>query len=319
MRYKEDKWMDLRQIRYFIEVVRNEHISKTADFLNITQPTLSKAIGSLERELGVSLFDRVGNRIRLNQNGRRFYENVRLSMNYLDSGILSAKQTEYDVTGTISISCWCFAPILWRCIDGYSRLNPKTDFMVFQSLYDQKMPESDQTIDFILRGYADFSEEHVADQFWVRQKLFSEENLLVIGPMFPQFHELTDHTDTVDLTRLKDAPFITMKTDSPFFHDITYQICKNAGFWPHTYFQTDDFVMKMQMINSGNAIAFLPQCCLDNARALCPGLKAMKIQGYHAKRNVALLRKKRVLLSEAAADFWDYVLDYYNLPPDTRD
>lgn len=63
--------MELKQIEYFLQLARFEHMSQTADFLGIYQSTLSKSLNSLERELGIKLFDRVGNRIRLNENGVR--------------------------------------------------------------------------------------------------------------------------------------------------------------------------------------------------------------------------------------------------------
>ena len=37
------------------------------------------------------------------------------------------------------------------------------------------------------------------------------------------------------------------------------------------------------------------------------------------KQPVQLLRKKKSLLSETALDFWDFVLDHFNLPPDGED
>ena len=311
--------MDLRQLRYFIQLVQFEHVSKTADFLNISQPTLGKSVNALEKELGILLFDRIGNRIRLNSNGRRFYDYVRESMKYLDTGIMSARQNVFDVTGQITVSCWCFASLIWPCTAEYQRLNPKTNFTILQSNFVTGTSYQEQNPDFILRSYAGTDDSGLNDQFWVKQKLFSESNYLVVGPAFPLFHELTDHSDSVDLTLLKDAPFVTMKVASAFFNEITYQICQNAGFWPHTYFQTDDFLLKMSTIRSGTAIAFLPNCCLDSARMLCPGLRALSIRGYDSHREIALLRKKKVLLSEAALDFWDFVLDYYNLPPDSRE
>ena len=50
--------MDLRVLRYFLAVVREESISGAADFLHITQPTLSRQIMELEEELGVRLLNR---------------------------------------------------------------------------------------------------------------------------------------------------------------------------------------------------------------------------------------------------------------------
>lgn len=312
--------MELKQLRYFMALVKYEHVSKTADFLNIAQPTLSKSLHALERELGVPLFDRIGNHIQLNANGKRFREYAEKSLQYLDAGILNAKNTIYDITDRITIDCWCFAPILWPCVAEYQRLNPLTEFTLLQSSFGQTASASDHETDFILRSSA--NEAAISDssgQFWVPQTLFGEQMVLVVGPAFPTFDDLPIDANTIDLSLLRDAPFITMRVNSAFFNDITYQICQNAGFWPRILFQTDDFLLKMHIVRSGSAVAFLPNACLDDARMLCPGLKILKIKNYEAFRRICLLRKRKMLLTEAALDFWNFVLDYYNLPADERD
>ena len=48
--------MELRVLRYFLTVVREESISKAAEVLHITQPTLSRQLAQLEEETGVKLF-----------------------------------------------------------------------------------------------------------------------------------------------------------------------------------------------------------------------------------------------------------------------
>ena len=50
--------MEIRVLRYFLAVVRAENISRAAEVLHITQPTLSRQISQLEEELGVQLFTR---------------------------------------------------------------------------------------------------------------------------------------------------------------------------------------------------------------------------------------------------------------------
>ena len=50
--------MELRVLRYFIEVARTQNITAAAERLHITQPTLSKQLMDLEDELGAKLFER---------------------------------------------------------------------------------------------------------------------------------------------------------------------------------------------------------------------------------------------------------------------
>ena len=52
--------MEIKQLRYFVEVARREHISEAALELNIAQSAISRQINLLEKELQVPLFDRQG-------------------------------------------------------------------------------------------------------------------------------------------------------------------------------------------------------------------------------------------------------------------
>jgi DNA-binding transcriptional LysR family regulator len=57
--------IDLRQIRYFLEVAAEGNMTRAAGRLNITQPALSRQVAALEERLGVALLERVGRGIRL--------------------------------------------------------------------------------------------------------------------------------------------------------------------------------------------------------------------------------------------------------------
>ena len=61
--------MDIRILRYFLAVAREENMTKAAEQLHVTQPTLSKALRSLEEELGKKLFTRHSFSIRLTEEG----------------------------------------------------------------------------------------------------------------------------------------------------------------------------------------------------------------------------------------------------------
>ena len=61
--------MEIRTLRYFLAVAREENMSHAAEALHVTQPTLSKALKSLEQELGKKLFTRKSFSIRLTEEG----------------------------------------------------------------------------------------------------------------------------------------------------------------------------------------------------------------------------------------------------------
>ncbi len=61
--------MEIRTLRYFLAVAREENMTRAAEYLHVTQPTLSKQIQSLEEELGKKLFIRHSFRIELTEEG----------------------------------------------------------------------------------------------------------------------------------------------------------------------------------------------------------------------------------------------------------
>lgn len=93
--------MDIRMLQYFLAVVREENISRAAELLHVTQPTLSRQMSQLEEELGTQLFIR-GKHLTLTDSGillrRRAEEVVELMIK-----IESDFEQQTDLSGVISI------------------------------------------------------------------------------------------------------------------------------------------------------------------------------------------------------------------------
>ena len=63
--------MEIKQLKYFIEVAKREHLSEAALELDIAQSAISRQISHLERELNVTLFKREGRNIHLTDDGHK--------------------------------------------------------------------------------------------------------------------------------------------------------------------------------------------------------------------------------------------------------
>ncbi|AUT61673.1 LysR family transcriptional regulator [Paraburkholderia terrae] len=64
--------LDIRQLHYFVAVAEEEHVGRAAEKLHISQSPLSRQIAQLEENLGLTLFERSQQRIRLTTDGRTF-------------------------------------------------------------------------------------------------------------------------------------------------------------------------------------------------------------------------------------------------------
>src|SRR6185503_19125413 len=69
--------IELRHLRYFLAVAETAHFTKAAAKLHVTQPTLSHQIRELEGQLRLSLFDRVGRRVKLTAAGETLLPHAR--------------------------------------------------------------------------------------------------------------------------------------------------------------------------------------------------------------------------------------------------
>ena len=97
--------MEVRVLKYFLTVVREENITKAADVLHITQPTLSRQLAQLEDDLGVSLFSRGTRKITLTNEGvllRRRAEEILELVHKTERELV---EQEALVDGTVSIGC----------------------------------------------------------------------------------------------------------------------------------------------------------------------------------------------------------------------
>jgi len=70
----------LDELEWFVALAETEHMTQAAERLSVAQPTLSRALGRLERQVGAPLFDRVNRRLRLNPSGEIMLEHARRSL-----------------------------------------------------------------------------------------------------------------------------------------------------------------------------------------------------------------------------------------------
>ncbi|MBD9579658.1 LysR family transcriptional regulator [Pseudomonas sp. PDM23] len=76
--------LDLRQLRYFVAVAEVEHVGKAAETLHISQSPLSRQIAQLEERLGLQLFERSQQRLRLTSDGRTFLHEAKALLKHAE-------------------------------------------------------------------------------------------------------------------------------------------------------------------------------------------------------------------------------------------
>lgn len=138
--------MEIRVLRYFLTVVREESITKASEVLHITQPTLSRQLAQLEEEIGVKLFDRGTRKIKLTNEGillRRRAEEILLLVDKTERELV---EQEEQVEGKISIGCGEIASvqILSELIKNFHQKYPLVTFDIYTATADLVKEQMDK-------------------------------------------------------------------------------------------------------------------------------------------------------------------------------
>ncbi len=118
--------MTLSQLRTFLAVTDTGSVREAADLLLVSQPAVSAAIASLERELGVALVTRHGRGLRLTKAGEAFAEDVRTSLGLLEQGSRRARSIEDPAHGMVRLVAVATAVerVLLPVVARFRRENP---------------------------------------------------------------------------------------------------------------------------------------------------------------------------------------------------
>jgi len=126
-RYKHNR---LQQLRGFCYAARANSISKAAEKLLLSQPSVSLQIKALERELGTTLFERRGPRIELTHDGERLLELARPlveAIDHLDDRFASLRESPERGTVTIAAGGSTLQYLLPPFVEQYTREYPQVD------------------------------------------------------------------------------------------------------------------------------------------------------------------------------------------------
>ncbi len=130
--------MELRVLRYFLAVAREENITKAAAMLHLTQPTLSRQLMQLEEELGVQLFQRSRYRIILTNDGMLLRRRAQELVDLADKTAREFSDRETELMGEIAIGAGETRSMtaLSRAIQSFRTLYPKVVFRIFSANAD---------------------------------------------------------------------------------------------------------------------------------------------------------------------------------------
>jgi DNA-binding transcriptional LysR family regulator len=153
--------MELRQLRYFVAVAEEGHITRAAERLGIQQPPLSRQIKAIEHELDVQLFRRKARGVELTDAGRAFLDDAREILADLDQTFESTRRTARGEQGRICVGITpsaSFHPLLPHAIRSFREAFPLVSLTLEQYVSKElinRLREEQMDVAFIRTSFAD--------------------------------------------------------------------------------------------------------------------------------------------------------------------
>jgi len=290
--------MDLLQLKYFQTVAKFENVTRAAEELNIAQPSLSKTISNLEKDLGVSLFDRPGRRIRLNKFGTAFLKRVQNSFSELEQGQKELMDMAGLEQGNINIGA-SIARLLPKMFSEFLNHHGNVRFRLIQVINHLDLQQR------LINGRIDLciSILPVEENKVHCTPLFDEEIFLAVMPK----HRLAGR-ENINLKEIADEPFIRYAADSAL-RLITDNLFQEAEIIPDTAFECTTPEVICSLVQNGFGIALIPASWWNLTGM--DALVKVSIRKPVCKRTIWLSWMENHYLSQAADKFKEFVIDYY--------
>lgn len=240
--------MDLRALRYFVEVVRLNGFTRAAEQLHVTQPTISKMVKALEDEFGGPLLRREGRGVQLTDAGQVVY--ARGLEVLAQAQRLRREVAEVDgmARGRLSVGIMptaghYMAPVIAR----FQALHPGVELLVDeQGARAQRQRVLDGELDMAL-GLFSQPDDQLHSYAIAHQKTRA---------VFPAA-QVADEDAPVRWAELRDQPFVLYTSDFAL-HQVVLEHCAAAGFAPQVRLQSRywDFIGDLVADGVGVAVMF---------------------------------------------------------------
>lgn len=284
--------MELSQIRYFLEVAKTQHITKSAERLHIAQPALTKSIHKLQSELGVPLFMKKGRNIILTQYGQYLMQKLQPLVNALDTVQTDLAHMAETENHTIRLSVLAASTLVTQAIIEYKKLHPKINFHVLQS------PENEL-----------YDIEITTNLFF--NNIESEENRFVctekIYLAVPDTEKYRDKT-SVDLSQFENEGFISL-FGSKQLRIICDKFCHHSGFEPNIIFESDSPYAVKNMIGANLGVGFWPEFTWGDVNNT--HVKLLEIEKPICRRDILITYKDIKTDSSYSKDFYEFLKSYF--------
>lgn len=251
--------MELKEARYILAIAQNKSISKAAESLYISQPSLSKYLKNLEEQIGTKLFNRIENNYIPTYAGERYLYYAKKIVGYgtewlgeLDD-IMNRNQGRLNIAIPIMLSNTIIQPTLPL----FHRLYPNVIINLMEQVnFVAEHALEDQSIDITFYNVHEFPKQldyHILSEEEIVLIVSGNSHLCSMAVEKPGFKY-----PWLDMKQLKDEQFILLYPDQNT-GGIALKLFKEHDINPQVLLHTRNSEMSIKLAAEGMGIAFAPE------------------------------------------------------------
>ncbi|MDF2565158.1 MAG: transcriptional regulator, LysR family [Massilibacillus sp.] len=284
--------MDILHLTYFIEVARQKSFTKASQLLHVSQPSISKVIKTLENELGVTLFERLGREIELTDVGHAVFKRAQSVVSEFHDlsneihDVVNIKHGEITIGLPPMVGSRFFPSIIGK----FKKAYPQVMLKLIE--VGSKQVELD-----VKNGLLDIgvialplTESDIESFTFVKEELKA---------VLRRDHPLANF-EKLSLDKLRDEDFILYSNDFSL-NGLIHKECQKNNFSPTIVCQSSQWDFIAETVDAGLGIALLPE-------TICKELdpeRLLSIPLYNAliPWNLAIIWKKNKYQSFATREW----------------
>lgn len=269
--------MEFHQLRSFVATAEELSITAAARRVHLSQPALSRQIQSLEEELGVTLFDRVKQRIHLTAAGRYFLDRARQILCDAETSAQQVREQFGDGKRTIRLG---FLPLFLDdlvapAVRALRKSHPRSAVSLYELSPQAQVDRlRNDELDLALLGNLGDGDR---DRFTIRTLMRSP-----MAAVLPEDHRLAGRRQ-IDLKELAGDPFVSLSDlVFPGRRQFLRGICRMRGFDPAIAEECDSLPLLLVAVSGGTGVALLPAHSAKLPHAGCVFVR-LKAPSAHAE------------------------------------
>ncbi|UOQ87309.1 LysR family transcriptional regulator [Gracilibacillus salinarum] len=294
--------MEIRQIQYFMEVAKREHMTEAAVHLHVAQSSVSRQIYNLENELGVDLFIREGRSVKLTPLGKIFFERMKQATYMMEEAKREVQEYLDPEKGTVRIAfpISMAAHTLPSIIYAFRQRHPEAQFQMSNALYYD-----------LIDGVADgnFNLAMIAPMpdkgnDKINGTTLFTESIVALVPLNHPFAK----RKSITLEELSNDPFVVLP-EGFVFRDQVIEACNKAGFSPQVAFEGKDIDALKGLVSAGLGVALMPEMTLVDNTPISTVVVPLSDRTVSRTVGVIFPTQRKLLPTEEL--FYDFLLEIY--------